>query len=339
MEKYPKLFVKASIFYLLFGIVFGLLMATNVVSGLNYTFVHVHFNLVGFMSMMVFGVAYHILPRFNAQPLKWPKLVPIHFYGVNIGLIGMLFAYLIGGFWSSDWKTILFHTFSTVTAVSIMLFIANIYMVLTPPAPVPQPKTEEKAKEPLKETPPPTPVIQKEVITAEMKVSDIIEKWPHLLAVFVESGFAALANPTARATFAKMITIKQACKVHNLGMDNFVQKLNDSLNGKGGKTATLPKAAPLQKAVPPASQKSSQKGPAIKRGDKCSNEIMIGDLIGVYPETKKIFEKHYGAGCFSCPGQATETVAQTAMMHNISADSIVKEINDEIEKALKETHN
>ncbi len=331
MEKYPKLFVKVSIFYLLFGIVFGLLIATNVVSGLNYTFVHVHFNLIGFMSMMLFGVAYHILPRFNAQPLKWPKLVPIHFYGVNIGLIGMLFAYLIGGFWSSDWKTILFHTFSTVTAVSIMLFIANIYTVLTPPAPVPQPKTEGKAKEPVKETPPPAPVIQKEVITAETKVSDVIEKWPHLLAVFVESGFAALTNPTARATFAKMITIKQACKVHNLGLDNFVQKLNDSLNGKGGRTALLQKAAP---PAPPASQKPSQKGPAIKRGDRCSNEVMIGDLIGVYPETKKIFEKHYGAGCFSCPGQATETVAQTAMMHNISADSIVKEINDEIEKAL-----
>ena len=333
MEKYPKLFVKASIFYLSFGIVFGLLMATNVVSGLNYTFVHVHFNLVGFMSMMLFGVAYHILPRFNAQPLKWPKLVPIHFYGVNIGLIGMLFAYLIGGFWSSDWKTILFHIFSIVTAVSIMLFIANIYTVLTPPAPVPQPKTEEKAKEPVKETPSPV-AIQKEVITAEMKVSDVLEKWPHLLAVFVESGFAALANPTARATFAKMITIKQVCKVHNLGLDNFIQKINDSLNGKGGKTTPLPKAAP---PVPQASQKPSQKGPVIKRGDKCSNEIMIGDLIGVYPETKKIFEKHYGAGCFSCPGQATETVAQTAMMHNISADSIVKEINDEIEKTLAGT--
>jgi len=315
MEKYPKLFVKASIFYLLFGIVFGLLMATNVVSGLNYTFVHVHFNLIGFMSMMLFGVAYHILPRFN------------------IGLIGMLFAYLIGGFWSSDWKTILFHIFSTVTAVSIMLFIANIYTVLTPPAPVPQPKTEEKAKEPVKETPSPV-AIQKEVITAEMKVSDVLEKWPHLLAVFVESGFAALANPTARATFAKMITIKQVCKVHNLGLDNFIQKINDSLNGKGGKTTPLPKAAP---PVPQASQKPSQKGPVIKRGDKCSNEIMIGDLIGVYPETKKIFEKHYGAGCFSCPGQATETVAQTAMMHNISADSIVKEINDEIEKTLAGT--
>ncbi|MBI3585279.1 MAG: DUF1858 domain-containing protein [Nitrospinae bacterium] len=330
MEKYPKLFVKVSIFYLLFGIVFGLLIATNVVSGLNYTFVHVHFNLIGFMSMMLFGVAYHILPRFNAQPLKWPKLVPIHFYGVNIGLIGMLFAYLIGGFWSSDWKTILFHIFSTVTAVSIMLFIVNIYTVLTPPAPVPQPKTEEKAKEPVKETPAPV-TAQKEVITAEMKVSDVLEKWPHLLAVFVESGFAALANPTARATFARMITIKQACKVHNLGLDNFIQKINDSLNGKGGRTAPLPKATP----TPPA--KPMQKGPVIKRGDKCSKEIMIGDLIGVYPETKKIFEKHYGAGCFSCPGQATETVAQTAMMHNISADSIVKEINDEIEKALAGT--
>jgi len=333
MEKYPKLFVKVSIFYLLFGVIFGLLMATNIVSGLNYTFVHVHFNLVGFMSMMIFGVAYHILPRFNAQPLKWPKLVPVHFYGVNIGLIGMLFAYLIGGFWSSDWKTILFHIFSTVTAVSIIVFITNIYTVLTPPAPVPQPKTEEKTKESVKEIAA-SAATPREAVTADMKVSDVFEKWPHLLAVFVEGGFAALANPTARATFARMITIKQACKVHNVSADSFIQKLNDSLNGKGGKTAQLPKAAP---PVPPSSPKPFQKGPAIKRGDKCSNEIMIGDLIGVYPETKKIFEKHYGAGCFSCPGQATETVAQTAMMHNISADSIVKEINDEIEKALAGT--
>src|SRR3989338_6673294 len=164
------------------------------------------------MSMMVFGVAYHILPRFNAQPLKWPKLVPVHFYGVNIGLIGMLFAYLIGGFWSSDWKTILFHIFSTVTAVSIILFIANIYSVLTPPAPVPQPKTGEKTKEPVKEIPA-SAATPREDITADMKVSYVLEKWPHLLAVFVESGFAVLANPTARVTFAKMITIKQACKV------------------------------------------------------------------------------------------------------------------------------
>lgn len=326
MEKYPKLFVKVSILYLLFGVVFGLLMAVNVFSGVNYTFVHVHFNLVGFMSMMIFGIAYHVLPRFNAKPLKWPNLVPVHFYGANIGLIGMLFFYLVGGFWSSDWKTILFHTFSTITAVSIILFIANIYTVLTPAGtaqqtafvpPPPAPPREEKPKE---------------TITSDMKVSFILEKWPNLLPVFIDNGFKALSNPAARATFAKMITIKQACKVHSVDLENFVQKLNDALNGKGVKPTGL-KTSSFKPPPPPASKVTT----AIKRGDMCSKDVLVGDLLGVYPEIKGIFEKHYGAGCFSCPGQATETVGQTAMMHNVPPDVILKEINDEIEKALAVT--
>ncbi len=329
MEKYPKLFVKASIFYLLFGVVFGLLMAVNVFSGVNYTFVHVHFNLVGFMAMMIFGIAYHVLPRFNAKPLKWPGLVPVHFYGANIGLIGMLFSYLVGGFWSSDWKTILFHTFSTVTAVSIILFIANIYTVLTPAAAAPQ-----GIAAPL---PPPISRVEekeKEIITADMRVSSVFEKWPNLLQVFIDSGFKALANPAARATFARMITIKQACKVHSVDLESFVQKLNDSLNGKGVKPDNSLGLKPLS-FQPPAPPQSKKVTAAIKRGDRCSKDVLIGDLLGVYPETKGIFEKHYGAGCFSCPGQATETVGQTAMMHNVPPDLILKEINDKIDKALK----
>ncbi|MEK6546028.1 MAG: DUF1858 domain-containing protein, partial [Nitrospinota bacterium] len=153
-----------------------------------------------------------------------------------------------------------------------------------------------------------------------------LNKWPNLLPVLVDSGFTALANPAARATFAKMITIKQACKVHNIDLDSFVRKLNDALNGKDGMVKPLPKIPVMEKAP---LQKTAA---LIKRGDKCSKEILIGNLIDVYPETKNIFEKHYGAGCFSCPGQATETVAQTAMMHSISPDLILNEINDEIDK-------
>jgi cytochrome c oxidase cbb3-type subunit 1 len=327
MEKYPKLFVKVSILYLLFGVVFGLLMATRIVSGLNYTFVHVHFNLVGFMSMMIFGISYHILPRFNARPLKWPGLVPVHFYGVNIGLIGMLFAYLIGGFWSSDWRTMVLHIFATVTALSIILFIVNIYTVListsasagTAPAPVAV-QQQVKAEE------------VKDTITSDLKVSHVLEKWPNLLPVFIDSGFKAMSNPAARATFAKMITIKQACKVHNVELDSFVKKLNDALNGNGSRITALPKVAPFKTVMGKIPQQSAS--PTIKRGDKCAKDILIGDLISSYPETKKIFERHYGAGCFSCPGHATESVAQTALMHNISPDLILKEINDEIDNVL-----
>ena len=75
-------------------------------------------------------------------------------------------------------------------------------------------------------------------------------------------------------------------------------------------------------------------GKEIKKGERCTPEVLVGKLIEVYPETKKVFEKHYGAACFSCPGQAFETIAQTASMHNASLDMILGEINAEIDKAL-----
>ncbi|MBP2689533.1 MAG: hypothetical protein H6Q83_1720, partial [Deltaproteobacteria bacterium] len=32
-------------------------------------------------------------------------------------------------------------------------------------------------------------------------------------------------------------------------------------------------------------------------------------------------------GCFSCPGQATESVKQSAMMHNVSEKQLLAELN------------
>ena len=39
------------------------------------------------------------------------------------------------------------------------------------------------------------------------------------------------------------------------------------------------------------------------------------------------FEKYYGEGCFSCPGQVYETVEQTAARHNVDPENILQEIN------------
>ncbi len=40
-----------------------------------------------------------------------------------------------------------------------------------------------------------------------------------------------------------------------------------------------------------------------------------------------MFRKYYGDGCFSCPGQATESVKQSAMMHNVSEKQLLSELN------------
>ena len=72
-------------------------------------------------------------------------------------------------------------------------------------------------------------------------------------------------------------------------------------------------------------------GREISRGEKCQADTWVGSLVKVYPTTKKVFESHYGVGCFSCPGQAFETVEQTASMHNVDSQMILAEINKVID--------
>ena len=54
---------------------------------------------------------------------------------------------------------------------------------------------------------------------------------------------------------------------------------------------------------------------------------MLGHILSTYPATEKVFRKYYGSGCFSCPGQATETVRQSALLHNVDMKALLAELN------------
>ena len=58
-----------------------------------YRTAHLHMLLLGFVTMMISGVAYHVLPRFAAAPLHSPRLAAIHLVLANVGV-----ALLAGGF-------------------------------------------------------------------------------------------------------------------------------------------------------------------------------------------------------------------------------------------------
>ena len=82
-------------------------------------FAHVHFNLLGFMSMMIYGVGYFILPRFNGRTLHWPSWVPLHFYAANVGLIGMVAT-------APERPSTGFALFAGLSVVSAALFVINL---------------------------------------------------------------------------------------------------------------------------------------------------------------------------------------------------------------------
>jgi cbb3-type cytochrome oxidase subunit 1 len=102
---------------------------------------HVHMNLLGFVTMMIFGVGYHVLPRFSGSPLRWEWLPPIHWWLSNLGL-----ALMVAGFFiipSNPAGRWILAPGGTLAATGAFCFIVNIWRTVdgvkkrtvTPPAP------------------------------------------------------------------------------------------------------------------------------------------------------------------------------------------------------------
>ena len=131
MDRFVRNFILVSIFYLGVASLLGLCMLWNP-SLMSLKFVHSHLNLLGWVSMMIYGVGYHVLPRFSGRPLKYPKMGEVQFWAANIGLIGMLFFYTLGVLKPGAPYPDLALAFGVVELVSIGLFFYNMLATLLP---------------------------------------------------------------------------------------------------------------------------------------------------------------------------------------------------------------
>lgn len=126
-------FIRCAMIYFLLAILLGIMMT---VTGPMHPWmpIHTHFNLLGWMSMMIFGVGYHILPRFSGKPLWSDRLATAQLWIANIGLIGMAFGWIIRS--SETGSSTLLTLFAIVEAVSIVFFVLNMLLTIkAAPAP------------------------------------------------------------------------------------------------------------------------------------------------------------------------------------------------------------
>ncbi|MBU1209345.1 MAG: DUF1858 domain-containing protein [Proteobacteria bacterium] len=63
---------------------------------------------------------------------------------------------------------------------------------------------------------------------------------------------------------------------------------------------------------------------------KIDKEMNIGEVLDKYPMARKVFQKHFGKGCFTCPSSRMETIDFGARMHNKDVNEIVEELNAKI---------
>jgi cbb3-type cytochrome oxidase subunit 1 len=133
MDRFVRNFILVSIVYLGVSSVLGVCMLWDN-SLLSLKFVHSHLMLLGWVSMMIYGVGYHVLPRFSGRPLRYPKMGELQFWTANAGLIGMLLFYALGVYNPSDAFRTLTAAFGALEVFSIALFLYNMLATLLPKA-------------------------------------------------------------------------------------------------------------------------------------------------------------------------------------------------------------
>jgi hybrid cluster-associated redox disulfide protein len=305
MDRYTKGFVVASLVYFFLAAALGIWMGATEAPGW-VSFAHIHFNLLGFMAMMIYGVGYFILPRFNAKTLKWPQWVPLHFYAANIGLVGMVIT-------SSQRPSALFTLFALLNVASVAMFALNLGVTLV------EPLAEEQGEPKEARIPPP-----REYITPDTRMGEILTRWPETIDILINNGFTPLKDPGHLEKVKSLpVTLGMACDRHGLDLDMIANLLNQAANAleREKSSATAQGATPPQTVI-------SGIGRNIAPGRPITQDHVIGDILKAYPQTEKVFRKYYGAACFSCPGQATESIRQSALMHNVDEKAILADLNN-----------
>jgi cbb3-type cytochrome oxidase subunit 1 len=131
MDPFVRRFIRSSLLWLGVGVTLGVLMAVRPAM-LAFRPAHMHANLLGFVSMMIFGVAYHVIPRFTGRPLRSPGLAALHLWLANAGLAGMVAGFILRVYrWEAG--TALLATGGVPSAAGAFLFIYNIWRTLEPP--------------------------------------------------------------------------------------------------------------------------------------------------------------------------------------------------------------
>jgi len=129
MDRFVKGFIVMSIVYLGISAVLGIIMLGNQ-NMMAMKFVHSHLNMLGWVSMMIYGVGYHILPRFMGRALYSNKIGEVQFYLANISLIAMLVFYIMNTYNPGDLYRTVTVASGVVQAFTIFLFFYNMLMTL-----------------------------------------------------------------------------------------------------------------------------------------------------------------------------------------------------------------
>ena len=182
-----------------------------------------HAITVGFLSLMIVGVAAKIVPTLNGLDLRRLSGLWGPFFLLNMGCALRVSLQTLTDFTSMAYPFVGISGVLEVTGLAwwgihlwrIMngrLRTDDLPDVLTPEAP----------------------------ITDRHRVGEVLDVHPQLLEVFLRYGFHPLSNPFLRQTAARWITLEQACRRMNVPLEELLAALNTARLPHRGKRMALP---------------------------------------------------------------------------------------------------
>jgi len=126
LASYVRGFIRSSLVWFAWGILIGVSMAWWPEGHMVYRPAHAHANLLGFVSMFIFGVSYHVIPRFVGRPMAYERAARAHVWIQNAGLALLEAGWLLRPTW---WGTgdALLKAGAVVSAVGVGIFVWIIW--------------------------------------------------------------------------------------------------------------------------------------------------------------------------------------------------------------------
>lgn len=122
-------YLSAALFYLLFTTIFGLLLSINLghpifeSNHLTFLIFHVNIAIIGWVTMVIMGVTFKLIPMFTLSHNFSTRSGKIAFVFVNLGLVGFLLLLNLPE------NKILFLFSASLIVVGILFFLYQVYII------------------------------------------------------------------------------------------------------------------------------------------------------------------------------------------------------------------
>lgn len=113
--------IKAAFVFLAIGIGLGVVFAFDRSIGARLRPLHAELNLWGWVTLLIYGMGYHMFPRFAGRPLEWPRLAVVQSWlaiaGVTLTAVGWW-----GLYWSAPLARAVLIGGGFAQAIAALLF-------------------------------------------------------------------------------------------------------------------------------------------------------------------------------------------------------------------------